>query len=115
MSEAKGVERSLEGLARRLLLVNFASIHTTSLVRRCLAWLAWMYPHLRMMQVLTQVLCRLLSNPKYIEPLRREAEAAIAEEGWTKAAIDKMRKLDSFLRETQRIDSLGIGLSGFSP
>ena len=32
MSEAKGVERSLEGLARRLLLVNFAGIHTTSTV-----------------------------------------------------------------------------------
>jgi hypothetical protein len=31
MSEAKGVERSVEGLARRLLLVNFAGIHTTSL------------------------------------------------------------------------------------
>jgi hypothetical protein len=30
MSEAKGVERSLEGLARRLLVVNFAAIHTTS-------------------------------------------------------------------------------------
>ena len=39
MKEAKGVERSLEGLARRLLLVNFASIHTTALVRSlsCLA------------------------------------------------------------------------------
>ena len=31
MSEAKGVERSVEGVARRLLLVNFAAIHTTSL------------------------------------------------------------------------------------
>ena len=31
MSEAKGVERSLEGVARRLLLVNFAAIHSTSL------------------------------------------------------------------------------------
>jgi hypothetical protein len=31
MSEAKGVERSVEGLARRLLLFNFASIHTTYL------------------------------------------------------------------------------------
>jgi len=31
MSEAKGVEKSVEGLARRLLLFNFASIHTTSL------------------------------------------------------------------------------------
>ena len=30
MSEAKGVERSIDGLARRLLVVNFAAIHTTS-------------------------------------------------------------------------------------
>ena len=30
MSEAKGVEKSLEGFTRRMLLVNFASIHTTS-------------------------------------------------------------------------------------
>ena len=30
MSEAKGVERSVEGLARRLLVVNFAAIHSTS-------------------------------------------------------------------------------------
>jgi hypothetical protein len=34
MSEAKGVERSLEGLTRRMLLLNFASIHTTSNVGR---------------------------------------------------------------------------------
>ena len=31
MSEAKGVEKSVDGLARRLLLVNFAAIHSTSL------------------------------------------------------------------------------------
>jgi hypothetical protein len=32
MSEAKGVERSLKGFARRLLIINFAAIFTTSLV-----------------------------------------------------------------------------------
>jgi hypothetical protein len=32
MSEAKGVERSLENLARKLIGVNFAAIHTSSLV-----------------------------------------------------------------------------------
>jgi Cytochrome P450 len=63
------------------------------------------------MQVLTQVLCRLVSNPEYIEPLRQEVEAVIAEEGWTKTGIDKMRKLDSILRETQRIDDLSSSLS----
>jgi hypothetical protein len=30
MSEAKGVERSVEGVARRLLVINFAAIHSTS-------------------------------------------------------------------------------------
>ena len=29
MSEAKGVERSLEAWARRLLMLNFVSVHTT--------------------------------------------------------------------------------------
>ena len=31
MSEAKGVERSVEGLAWRLFAVNLASIHSTTL------------------------------------------------------------------------------------
>jgi cytochrome P450 len=68
-----------------------------------------------MIQVLTQVLCRLVSNPEYLEALRQEADAVLAEEGWTKAGIDKMRKLDSFVRETQRMDVLVVGLSGHSP
>jgi hypothetical protein len=49
---------------------------------------------------------RLLANPEYIEPLREEINAVIKEEGWTKAGIDKMHKIDSFLRETQRVDGL---------
>jgi hypothetical protein len=32
MDEAKGIERSLEGVARRLLVVNFAAIQSTSTV-----------------------------------------------------------------------------------
>ena len=60
------------------------------------------------MQTLTQVLYRLLANPEYIEPLRHEVEVAVAEEGWTKAGLDKMHKIDSFLRETQRLEGLGI-------
>ena len=32
MSEAKGVERSLEGVARRLLIINFAALFSTSIV-----------------------------------------------------------------------------------
>ena len=58
------------------------------------------------MQTFMQVLYRLLANPEYIEPLRQEVEAVVAEEGWTKAGMDKMYKIDSFIRETQRIDVL---------
>jgi len=89
MIEAKGVERSVEGLARRLLLANFAGIHTTALTT-------------------TQVLYRLLANPEYLEPLREEVDAVIREDGWTKAGMDKMYKIDSFLRETQRLDGLAV-------
>jgi len=89
MSEAKGVEKSLEGLTRRMLLVNFASIHTTS-------------------NTFTRVLYRLLDNPEYIEPLRQEVEVVVAEDGWTKAGLDKMHNVDSFIRESQRLDVFAI-------
>ena len=58
------------------------------------------------MQVFTSALYRLLSNLEYVEPLRHDVETAVAEEGWTKAAMDKMHKIDSFIRETQRVDDL---------
>ncbi|KAH9972310.1 cytochrome P450 [Lactifluus volemus] len=89
MSKAKGSERSLEGLARRMLVVNFAAINNTS-------------------RAFTRVFYRLLGNPEYLVPLRQEVEAAIAEEGWTKAAMDKLPKMDSFLHETQRLDNPSV-------
>jgi len=87
MGKTQEVGMSLEGLARRLLLVNFSGTHATSMT-------------------LTQGLYRLLANPEFIEPLRQEVETVIREEGWTKAGIDKMHKMDSFLRETQRVDGI---------
>ena len=32
-------------------------------------------------------------------------KSIVKEQGWTKAAMFKMRKLDSFLREVQRVDN----------
>ncbi len=58
---------------------------------------------------MTQVLYRLLAHPEYIEPLRQEVDALVSEGGWTKAGIDKMHKVDSFLRETQRLDGISLG------
>jgi len=63
---------------------------------------------------MTQVLYRLLAHPEYIEPLRQEVDAVISEEGWTKDGIDKMHKVDSFVRETQRLGGIILGsLSSF--
>ncbi|KAH9004862.1 cytochrome P450 [Lactarius hengduanensis] len=69
-------------VARRMLGVNFAAIHATS-------------------STMTQVLYRLLANPEYVE-------AVVAEYGWTTDGMDKLHKIDSFVRETQRLDGLGI-------
>jgi len=65
------------------------------------------------MQTLTNILYRLLANPECIEPLRQEIETVVSEGGWTKAAIDKMHKVDSVLRETQRLDGLDGGSLDF--
>ena len=58
--------------------------------------------------MLTQLLYRILAHPEYIEPLRQEIDAVITKEGWTKAGIDKMHKVDSILRETFRADGFTI-------
>ena len=49
------------------------------------------------------------ARPEYMQPIRDEVESIVAAEGWTKAAMGKMWKLDSFLRESQRWN--GVNLS----
>lgn len=39
--------------------------------------------------------------------MRDEAEAIVAEYGWTEVALQKMRKIDSFLKESQRLNCPG--------
>ncbi|KAI0673746.1 cytochrome P450 [Trametes maxima] len=76
-------------IAKRIMLLNFAAIHTSSTSA-------------------SLALHRLAEHPECIAPLREEIEAIVREEGWTKAAIGKMWKLDSLLREFQRHDGLGL-------
>ena len=48
----------------------------------------------------------LIARPEYIEPIREEIRHVILEDGewmqWQKPAFTKLRKLDSFMRESQR-------------
>ena len=61
-------------------------------------------------QSFTHALFHLAANPRYIQPLREEVEAITKEEGWSKAALGKMRKIDSFLRECQRVEGFSSGM-----
>ncbi|KAJ3564007.1 hypothetical protein NP233_g8574 [Leucocoprinus birnbaumii] len=88
-TEAK--HRTVDDLVMRILNINFASLHTTSMAT-------------------TQALFDLAIHPEYIMELRQEVEMAISELGWTKAAVQRMHKLDSFLKESQRLNNMGTML-----
>ncbi|KAJ3768555.1 cytochrome P450 [Lentinula raphanica] len=95
LDEAQGERRKdiIYNIVSRVLLVNFAAIHTTSMT-------------------FTNALFYLAANPHLAQPLREEIEPIVAEFGWTKSAMGKMHKLDSFLKETQRLS--GVGARTFS-
>ena len=54
------------------------------------------------------VLYYLATLPEYMQPLREEVEEVVKSEGWTKAGLDKMHKIDSFIRESQRLHPVAI-------
>ncbi|KAF9225200.1 cytochrome P450 [Gyrodon lividus] len=87
IDEAEGSQRSVQDLTLRVLAVNFAAIHTSS-------------------NGFTQALYHLAANPQYMQPLREEVESIVEQEGWSKGALAKMRKVDSFLKESQRMEGV---------
>ncbi|TFK29185.1 cytochrome P450 [Coprinopsis marcescibilis] len=81
--------RNLEDISLRILSLNFAAIHTTSIT-------------------MTNVLFDLAARQEYMAPLREEVEQVIGEYGWSKESMGKLRKMDSFMKESSRLG----GLSG---
>ncbi|KAI5364932.1 Putative cytochrome P450 [Septoria linicola] len=54
---------------------------------------------------ITNDLFDLIEHPEYIDVLRQEVDTVVTEErGWTKQALTKMRKMDSFMKESQRMN-----------
>ena len=41
-----------------------------------------------------------------MQPLREEVDEIVKSEGWTKAGLDQMHKIDSFIKESQRLHPL---------
>ncbi|KAJ7659845.1 cytochrome P450 [Mycena rosella] len=85
---AEGEERTAPALALRILSTNMAAIHTSSMA-------------------FTHALFDLTVHPEHLLPMREEVERVVKEEGWSKAALNNMVKVDSFLRESQRLNGNG--------
>ncbi|TFK21838.1 cytochrome P450 [Coprinopsis marcescibilis] len=78
-------------LGVRVLTLNFVSVHTTS-------------------TTICQATIDLAAYPQYQDELRAEAEAVVKEHGWTKEGLDKMIKIDSFIKESQRLHPVSTTL-----
>ena len=123
MEDAIGEEKEPRNLTLRVLAVNFAAIHTTSMVSHLFLTRFWLTLdsrpdlYIRPLPVTGSVshavkfrsVLTVFPSPQYIEPLREEVESIVKEQGWTKASIFNMRKLDSFLREAQRLHGFNSG------
>jgi cytochrome P450 len=72
-------------LAHRLLILTLAAVHTTSMAA-------------------TQTLFDLCDRPEYMEPLRQELTEVMLKDGHTKQTLTHLYKLDSFMRESQRLN-----------
>jgi len=88
MDEAKGEERTEVRLVTRILTLNFAALHTSTMT-------------------FTHILFHLAANPEYATPMREEIERVVARDGWSKASLGTMYKLDSFVRESARVNGIG--------
>ncbi|EJD07459.1 cytochrome P450 [Fomitiporia mediterranea MF3/22] len=82
-------KRSIRDLTVRLLHLNFVAMNATS-------------------NSFTHALFHLAAEPQYIHPLRDEIEQVIKEEGWSKVAMTKMWKLDSFMKESMRFNGINL-------
>ena len=108
MDEAKDEEQTVESLTRRVLVVNFAAIHSSSNVSFSMSTplqslTAWR----GVAQSFVHALFHLAALPEYIAPLRAEVEEVIEREGWSKEGLDQMHKVDSFIKESQRMNPIG--------
>ena len=86
MDEANEYDGQPHKLAHRLLILTLAAVHTTSMAA-------------------TQTLFDLCAHPEYIDPLRQEIIQTVGMKGaFTKQSLTHLRKLDSFMRESQRMN-----------
>ena len=106
MDEAPGNKTTTLNLTRRILNLNFGAIHTSSMVRLFIFSDSLTVSDKNVLQTFTNALYYLAEYPEHAQTLR-EVQGIIDREGWTYVAITKMIKVDSFIKESQRPNSLG--------
>lgn len=90
-AEGRKDEAHPSRISKRIMPLNFASIHTTSLTAY---------------DTMTSILS---SDPSVLESLREEADRILREEGgWTKQGLSRMHRMDSAIRESQRISPIAL-------
>lgn len=80
-------------ITKTQMLISVVAIHTTTMT-------------------MAQVIYDLLEHPEYIDILRNEIKSvkSVEDEPWTKAKIAGLKKMDSFMKESQRIRPAGLGM-----
>jgi cytochrome P450 len=64
--------------------------------------------------LLTHILFELASRPEYVEPLRAELAKVMKERGkWSYSCLGGLDKMDSFIKECQRLNSHGLSMFPF--
>lgn len=86
---AQGEDRCLSVLVRKTLFLTLAGVHTVT-------------------TAVVHAIFDLCAHPEYMEPLRNEARDLINKRGWTLPALKGMKRLDSFMKESQRINHPGL-------
>jgi len=93
MDAAEGDHRDPKDLNLRMLGINFAAVHTSTMTfTHAFYWLA--------------------ANPQHVPALREEVDAVVAEYGWTKDAVNAMVRVDSFIKESSRVSGIGSTTMG---
>ncbi|KKY28744.1 putative cytochrome p450 [Diplodia seriata] len=58
--------------------------------------------------LITHAILDLVTHPEVIEDLRDEVRQVLKEDGWKKTSLYKMKLMDSFLKESQRLNPPGL-------
>jgi cytochrome P450 len=92
LDSAKGKDAEPDRIVRRMLFLNMAAIYTTATVA-------------------TNILLDLCARPDDLAMLREEMELACSGGAINLKALNNLRKTDSFMRESRRVNPIGLRTS----